>query len=99
MLTITLSELLSDIQVTQMRSNGYLEESGEAGRLRKSLEELAHENISHERLRECGISLTALDAVAEGSRENRWRWTEVRELSTALLRAIDAGTEHALLVY
>eukprot|EP00250_Pteridium_aquilinum_P019527 c24469_g1_i1 orf=329-5872(-) len=97
MLTITLSELMSDIQVTQMRSDGYLEESGEAGRLRKSLEELAQENISHDRLRACGISLTALDAVAEGSRENRWRWSEVREVSTALLRALDAGTEHALL--
>ena len=37
MLTITLSELLSDVQVTQMRSDGSLEESGEALRLRKSL--------------------------------------------------------------
>lgn len=99
MLTITLSELMSDIQVTQMRSDGFLEESGEAGRLRKSLEELAQESMSHDRLRECGISLTALDAVAEGSRENRWRWAEVRDVSTALLRALDAGTEHAMLVY
>lgn len=98
MLTITLSELMSDIQVTQMRSDGYLEESGEAQRLRKSVEELAQENISHDRLRECGVSLTALDAIAEGSRENRWRWIEVRDVSIALLRALDAGTEHALLV-
>ncbi|KAH7428651.1 hypothetical protein KP509_09G010400 [Ceratopteris richardii] len=97
MLTITLSELMSDIQVTQMRSDGCMEESGEIGRLRKSLVELAQENIAHDRLRECSISISALDAVTEGSRENRWRWGEVREVSMALLRALDAGTEHALL--
>jgi hypothetical protein len=98
MLMITLSELMSDIQVTQMRSDGQLEESGEVRRLRKSLEDLAKENTSLDRLTDCGVSITALDAVIEGSRENRWRWVEVEEISKALLRALDAGTEHALLV-
>ena len=30
MVTITLSELISEVQVTQMKSDGTLEESGEA---------------------------------------------------------------------
>lgn len=97
MLTITLSELMSDVQVTQMRSDGCLEESGEARRLKKSLQEVAQKDISHDLLEECGISLNALDAVSEASRENRWRWMEVEDISETLLRALKAGVEHALL--
>jgi hypothetical protein len=37
MLTITLSELMSDVQVTQVRMDGVLEKCGEAQRLQKSL--------------------------------------------------------------
>lgn len=97
MLTITLSELMSDVQVTQMRSDGSLEESGEARRLRKSLEEMADEGSSIELLTECGIPANALEAVPEGSTENRWTWLEVKHLSNSLLQALDAGLEHALL--
>ncbi|KAE9450766.1 hypothetical protein C3L33_17334, partial [Rhododendron williamsianum] len=65
MLTITLSELLSDVQVTQMKSDGTLEESGEARRLRKSLEEMADESKIHMLLRECGLPENALVAKSE----------------------------------
>lgn len=95
MLTITLSELLSDVQVTQMKSDGTLEESGEARRLRKSLEEMADESKSSSLLRECGLPENALVAIPEGS-ENRWSWSEVKFLSNSLLLALNASLEHAL---
>ncbi|GMG98861.1 hypothetical protein Nepgr_000701 [Nepenthes gracilis] len=97
MLTITLSELMSDVQVTQMKSDGTLEESGEARRLRKSLEELADELKSPTLLRECGIPEQSLVAVPEKSTENRWSWSEVKCLSDSLIMALDASLEHALL--
>lgn len=97
MLTITLSELMSDVQVTQMRSDGSLEESGEGRRLRKSLEELADEGRSTELIRDCGLPANALEAIPEGSTDNRWSWSEVKHLSDSLLQAHDAGLEHALL--
>eukprot|EP00249_Psilotum_nudum_P010605 c22642_g1_i1 orf=2267-4960(+) len=97
MLTITLSELMSDVQVSQMRSDGLLEESGEARRLRRSLKELAVEDISHELLKSCGLAEDSLDAVPEGFHENQWKWLEVHDLSRTLLCALDAGVEHALL--
>lgn len=96
MLTITLSELLSDVQVTQMKSDGTLEESGEARRLRKSLEEMADESKSHILLRECGLPETALVAKSERSAEDQWSWSEVKHLSGNLLMALDASLEHAL---
>ncbi|KAJ6769628.1 hypothetical protein OIU79_020477 [Salix purpurea] len=86
MLTITLSELMSDVQVTQMKSDGMLEESGEARRLRKSLEDM-----------ECGVPESALVAVPEKLAENRWSWSEVKYLSDCLILALDASLEHALL--
>ena len=98
MLTITLSELMSDVQVTQMRSDGSLEESGEARRLRKSLEEMADENGSPALLKICEVPLNALDAVPLGSAENRWAWPEAKQLSDNLIQALDAGLEHTLLV-
>lgn len=97
MLTITLSELLSDVQVTQMRSDGSLEESGEARRFRKSLEEMADESQSHNLLKECELPESTLEAVPEASTKNRWSWSEVKNLSDSLLQALDAGLEHALL--
>uniref|UniRef100_N1QRS9 Dedicator of cytokinesis protein 8 n=1 Tax=Aegilops tauschii TaxID=37682 RepID=N1QRS9_AEGTA len=96
MLTITLSELLSDVQVTQMKSDGSLEESGEARRLRKSLEEMADVR-SKDQLNDCGLPVTALEVAAEGSTDNRWSWVEVKHLSKCLVQALDAGLEHALL--
>ncbi|KQJ85009.1 guanine nucleotide exchange factor SPIKE 1 isoform X1 [Brachypodium distachyon] len=96
MLTITLSELLSDVQVTQMKSDGSLEESGEARRLRKSLEEMADVR-SKDQLNDCGLPVNALEVAAEGSTDNRWSWVEVKHLSKCLVQALDAGLEHALL--
>ncbi|THG22675.1 hypothetical protein TEA_011542 [Camellia sinensis var. sinensis] len=96
MLTITLSELLSDVQVTQMKSDGTLEESGEARRLRKSLEEMADESKSHNLLSECGLPETALTAVPERTAVNPWSWSEVKHLSDSLLLALDGSLEHAL---
>lgn len=96
MLTITLSELMSDVQVTQMKSDGSLEESGEARRLRKSLEEMADVR-SKDLLKDCGLPVTALEAAPEGSSDNRWSWVEVKHLSKCLVQALDAGLEHALL--
>ncbi|XP_015882046.2 guanine nucleotide exchange factor SPIKE 1 [Ziziphus jujuba] len=97
MLIITLSELMSDVQVTQMKSDGSLEESGEARRLRKSLEEMADESKSPNLLRECGLPENALLAIPEKMTENRWSWSEVKYLSDSLLLALDASLEHALL--
>ncbi|XP_008660186.1 guanine nucleotide exchange factor SPIKE 1 isoform X2 [Zea mays] len=96
MLTITLSELLSDVQVTQMKSDGSLEESGEARRLRKSLEEMADVR-SKDLLKDCGLPVTALEAAPDGSSDNMWSWAEVKHLSKCLVQALDAGLEHALL--
>ncbi|XAR56048.1 hypothetical protein NMG60_11036337 [Bertholletia excelsa] len=96
-LTITLSELLSDVQVTQMKSDGTLEESGEARRLRKSLEEMADECKCCSILRECGLPESAVVAISERSAENQWSWSEVKCLSDCLLLALDASLEHALL--
>ncbi|CAM8926387.1 unnamed protein product [Rhodiola kirilowii] len=97
MLTITLSELMSDVQVTQMKPDGTLEESGEARRLRRSLEELADETKSPSLLRECGLPENALVAVPEGMAENHWSWSVVKYLSDNLLLALDASIEHSLL--
>uniref|UniRef100_A0A1D1YUR9 Dedicator of cytokinesis protein 11 n=1 Tax=Anthurium amnicola TaxID=1678845 RepID=A0A1D1YUR9_9ARAE len=97
MLTITLSELMSDVQVTQMRSDGSLEESGEARRLRRSLEEMADELGSPALLRDGGLSQNALEAVPKDSAENRWSWADVKHLSDSLVQALDAGLEHTLL--
>ncbi|KAJ4832808.1 MAP kinase Spk1 [Turnera subulata] len=97
MLTITLSELMSDVQVTQMKSDGTLEESGEARRLRKTLEEIAEESKSTDLLTECGLPEGALVAIPEGLAENRWLWSEVKYLSNSLILALDASLEHALL--
>lgn len=97
MLIITLSELMSDVQVTQMRSDGSLEESGEARRLRKSLEEMKDETKSSFLLEECGLLENALVAIPEKKAENRWSWSEVKYLSDSLLLALDGSLEHALL--
>ncbi|XP_020577007.1 guanine nucleotide exchange factor SPIKE 1-like [Phalaenopsis equestris] len=98
MLTITLSELMSEVQVTRMRSDGSLEETGEARFLRKSLEEMADEGRSAELVRGCGLPPNALEAIHKGSADNRWTWLEVKYLSDCLILALDAGIEHALLV-
>lgn len=98
MLTITISELMSEVQVTQMKSDGMLEESGEARRLRKSLEEMADEGNSPNILRECGLSENTLFSIPERMTENRWSWSEVKYLSDSLLLALDASLEHSLLV-
>lgn len=98
MLIITLSELMSDVQVTQMKANGSLEESGEAQRLRKSLEDMADESKSSDLLNECGLPENALVIIPEASADNRWSWSELKYLSDSLLLALDASLEHALLV-
>lgn len=98
MLIITLSELMSDVQVTQMKANGTLEESGEAQRLRKSLEDMADESKSSSLLNECGLPENALVIIPEASADNRWSWSELKYLSDSLLLALDASLEHALLV-
>lgn len=98
MLTITLSELMSDVQVTQMKSDGTLEESGEARRLRNSLEEMADESKSCNLLIECGLPENALVAIPEKLAENPWSWSEVKFLANSIVLALDASLEHALLV-
>ncbi|XP_073283618.1 guanine nucleotide exchange factor SPIKE 1 isoform X1 [Primulina huaijiensis] len=95
-LTITLSELMSEVQVTHIRSDGTLEETGEARRLRKSLEEIADELKSLNILSECGLPDMA--SVASHEKETQWSWSEVKTLSDSLLFALDASLEHALLV-
>ncbi|KAI4333281.1 hypothetical protein L6164_018113 [Bauhinia variegata] len=97
MLIITLSELMSDVQVSQMRNDGSLEESGEARRLRKSLNEMADEAKSALLLKECGLPESAIVTLLEKKTENRWSWSEVKYLSDSLLLALDASLEHALL--
>lgn len=97
MLTITISELMSEVQVTQMKSDGTLEESGEARRLRNSLEEMANEGKSPSILKECGLAENSLVSIPERMTENRWSWSEVKYLSDCLLLALDASLEHSLL--
>ncbi|KAL1563417.1 MAP kinase Spk1, variant 2 [Salvia divinorum] len=96
-LTITMSELMSEVQVTHMKTDGTLEESGEARRLRKSLEQMADESKTPFVLRECGLPDTALVASSEQLSDNHWSWSEVKVLSDSLLLALDASLEHALL--
>ncbi|XP_051152651.1 guanine nucleotide exchange factor SPIKE 1 isoform X2 [Andrographis paniculata] len=96
-LIITLSELMSDIQVTHMKADGTLEESGEAHRLRNSLEEMANEYKSLITIKECGLPENALFVSREDLSENCWSWSEVKALSDSLLLALDASLEHALL--
>lgn len=98
-LTITLSELMSEVQVTHMKSDGNLEESGEARRLRTSLEEMADESKSPSILRECGLPEKALLPSPEQLSQNCCSWSDVKVLSDSLLLALDASLEHALLVY
>lgn len=97
-LTIALSELMSDVQVTQPNPDGALKESGEAICLRKSLEEMADESMSRSMLRESGLPLSALVASLDTLNENRWSWSEVKSLSDALILAFDARLEHAVMV-
>ncbi|KAK4490505.1 hypothetical protein RD792_001185 [Penstemon davidsonii] len=96
-LTITLSELMSEVQVTHMKSDGTLEESGEARRLRKSLEEMADESMSRNILRESGLPEKTFVDNRENLSEKCWSWSEVKVLSDSLLLALDASLEHALL--
>ncbi|KAI3987473.1 hypothetical protein MKX01_017171, partial [Papaver californicum] len=86
---------MSEVQVGQMKPDGSLEESGEARRLRKSLVEMADEDISLDLLREYGLDESILRAVPENSAEDRWSWSEVKYLSNSLLQALDASLEHA----
>ncbi|KAK7820251.1 guanine nucleotide exchange factor spike 1 [Quercus suber] len=65
-----------------------VKESGEARRLRKSLEEMSDEAKSPNLLRECGLSDSALVTIPERSEENRWSWSEVKYLSDSLLLAL-----------
>ncbi|GMN53748.1 hypothetical protein TIFTF001_022879 [Ficus carica] len=97
MLIITLSELMSEVQVTQMKPDGTLEESGEARRLRKSLNEMSDEGKSPNLLRECGLPESALLAIPEKQTESKWSWSDVKYLSDSLILALDASLEHALL--
>lgn len=90
---------MSEVQVTHMKTDGTLEESGEARRLRKSLEEMADESKSPSILRDCGLPEKALLASHEQLSDNCWSWLEVKVLSESLLLALDASLEHALLVY
>ncbi|KAL7144248.1 hypothetical protein ABFS83_08G246800 [Erythranthe nasuta] len=96
-LTITLSELMSEVQVTHMKSDGTLEESGEACRLRKSLEEMADESESLNIFEEFGLPEKPLVASNEQSPDHCCTWSEVKVLSDSLLLALDASLEHALL--
>lgn len=98
MLTISLSELMADVQVTHPRMDGSLEESGESQRLRRSLQQIAQENISSEFLHECGLPETTLTAMPDGGCEHQWSWAAVTDLSTTLLKAVQAAVNHALLV-
>lgn len=98
MLIITLSELMSEVQVTQMKPDGTLEESGEARRLRKSLEEMSNEDKSPSLLRECGLPESAPVAIPEKMTESKWSWSDVKYLSDSLLLALDGSLEHSLLV-
>lgn len=98
MLTITLSELMSDVQVTHPRMDGTLEESGESQRLRRSLRQIAQENISPELLRECGLPDNTLTEMSEEGCEQQWSWDGVADLSSTLLKAVEAAVGHALLV-
>ncbi|GAA0149942.1 guanyl-nucleotide exchange factor [Lithospermum erythrorhizon] len=97
MLTITLSELMSEVQVTQMKPDGMLEESGEARRLRKSLEDVADESKSTTLLTDCGLLENSFTALPEKMTENRWSWSDVKFVSASLILALDASLEHALL--
>jgi hypothetical protein len=97
LLTITLSELMSDVQVTHMKSDNTLEESGEARRLQQSLSEMADEAKSVNLLRECGLPDDTLLIIPEKFTENRWSWAEVKHLSDSLVLALDASLGHALL--
>lgn len=98
MLIITLSELMSEVQVTQLKPDGTLEESGEARRLRKSLNEMSDEDKNPNLLRECGLPETALLAIPEKMTESKWSWSDVQYLSDSLILALDGSLEHALLV-
>jgi len=89
---------MSDVQVTHMKPDGSLEESGEARRLRKSLEEMADEGKSPSSLTECGLPEAALVSIPEKPVENQWSWPEVKHLVESLILALDASLEHALLV-
>nr|XP_024395928.1 guanine nucleotide exchange factor SPIKE 1-like isoform X2 [Physcomitrium patens] len=97
MLTITLSELMSDVQVTQTRMDGVLERSGEAQRLQNSLKQMAMASYSEELLRECGLPEDTLDANFDNEGKEFWNWSEVSDLSETLLKALDAATDHALM--
>lgn len=99
MLTITLSELMSDVQVTQTRMDGRLEKSGEAQRLQTSLQQMALSETSKELLRDCGLPESTLEAKPDDGPEDLWSWTEMVDLSATLLKALDAATEHALMVH
>lgn len=99
LLTITLSELMSDVQVTHLRADNTLEESGEARRLQLSLSEMADEAKSVSLLRECGLPDDTLLIVPEKFTENLWSWDKVKHLSDSLVLALDASLGHALLVW
>ncbi|KAH0902696.1 hypothetical protein HID58_042199 [Brassica napus] len=97
LLTITLSELMSDVQVTHMKTDNTLEESGEARRLQLSLSEMADEAKSVTLLRECGLPDDTLLVIPGKFTENRWSWAQVKQLSDSLVLALDASLGHALL--
>ncbi|KAF3438782.1 hypothetical protein FNV43_RR21547 [Rhamnella rubrinervis] len=96
MLIISLSELMSDMQGTQMKSDGTLEESGEAQRYRNFLEEMADESEHKSQPVEGGW--TSGQCTVSNSRKNYGEQVVmvIGEISPdSFLLALDARLEHA----
>eukprot|EP00897_Mesotaenium_endlicherianum_P009809 jgi/Mesen1/8857/ME000053S08270 len=100
-LTITLSELISDLKILQRGIMGSFEETAALHRLRSSIRALGSGSANAALLREYAVGpqnsrlLAVLSADTEEGRSQR---EELRDLEAALLRVLEASREHAQLL-
>jgi hypothetical protein len=62
------------------------------------LQQMAMSSYSRDLLRDCGLPEDSLVAKLDDEGEDLWNWSEMSDLSKTLLQALDAATEHALMV-
>eukprot|EP00850_Spirogloea_muscicola_P023066 SM000326S12434 [mRNA] locus=s326:106260:112275:- [translate_table: standard] len=94
LLTMTLSELMSDSRLLDLASAGRVVETGDVERLRMSLDQLFSKSASAALLRDCGLAQGSLEAFDVSGR-SRWDWQEVEDLSKSLQNVLGAFIEHS----
>eukprot|EP00850_Spirogloea_muscicola_P021053 SM000234S07913 [mRNA] locus=s234:83605:85910:- [translate_table: standard] len=95
MLTMTLSELLSDLRVLERTPDDNLVETGDVDRLRMSLAQLGIQSPADCGLPEQVCDMTIDDAVGEKA----WQWEGVKDLRCTLQGVLEAFLDHSRQIF